>query len=151
MVLGILHDTGLSLILGSNYNLVTLTLLLLMVFLLENSPCHGGCTQKNNIQTTFQGLTLPAIYIYHSIMFVIQQPDYSSATNSTIYYHNTRRAGDFHISAHNLVLSERNPTFAAAILLNKFPFEIKAKKTNVNNLNHYSKTTSFSFTLWKTT
>ena len=94
-----------------------------------------GAPRSTSCRSFFKDLcllTLPAIYIYETIMFLIQQPEYSPATNSTIHSHNTRRAGDFHVIAHNLDLFKKNPFYAGSILFNKLSRDIRTKKSNIN-------------------
>ena len=79
----------------------------------------------------FKILTLPSLYIYMTIMYVVNNKN-KLLLNSEVHSHNTRSLKDIHIKKHSLKMSDRCPIYAGSLFYNKLPNYIK-----VDNILHF--------------
>lgn len=78
---------------------------------------------------SFKILTIPALYIYQSILYAIANK-HAHPTNSSIHNHDTRIRSNFHIFHHNLTIFKKNPSYSSIILYNSLPVSMKFKIDN---------------------
>ena len=72
----------------------------------------------------FRMLTLPSLYMYHTIMYCIEN-NYLSRTNETIHDHNTRFKTDVRTESHRLSIYTKDPIYNGSKLFNALPGSIK--------------------------
>ena len=83
--------------------------------------CKDSCS---DLFKKFNILTLPSLYIFMSIMYVIDNK-HMLTVNKDIHEHFTRGKDNIHIKKHNLKMSDKCPGYAGSIFYNNLPNYIK--------------------------
>lgn len=94
----------------------------------SKDPC-AKIYYKDSCSTLFKQyciLTLPSLYIYQTIMYVLNN-DQLCTINLEIHDHLTRSRKEFYLKKNNLKKSDKCPMYAGAILFNNLPDNIKNK------------------------
>jgi hypothetical protein len=100
----------------------------------SRNPC-ADVFYKDSTKPLFRNfkiMTLPSIYMYCTILFVIdwaKQVDKDSEQKSS---HNTRNKDNLKETAHHLELYKKEPLYAGRRLFNKLPNEIKSLRDKSN-------------------
>jgi hypothetical protein len=76
---------------------------------------------------TLKILTVPALFIYYSILYAIANRIHHP-TNSQVHSHNTRTKNNFFLTNYKLSIYKQNPRHSSITLFNNLPDNLKTKQ-----------------------